>query len=80
MLTPLLQWLLHPVVWFVNLFVQALLLIVGIRPEESTQMEKLSMEELRTLVLEGGKLHPEEAPVDLPQPVRARGHDGATTP
>jgi Mg2+/Co2+ transporter CorB len=54
------QWLLQPGVWFVNLFVRPLLLIVGIRPEESTQMEKLSPEEIRTLVLESSSFMPKK--------------------
>ncbi|SEL45643.1 HlyC/CorC family transporter [Nitrosovibrio tenuis] len=51
-LTPLLK-LFSPVVWFVNLFVQALLTILHLKPKaENTQ--KISMEELKTLVLEAG--------------------------
>jgi Mg2+/Co2+ transporter CorB len=54
------QWLLQPGVWFVNLFVRPLLLIIGIRPGESTQMEKLSPEEIRTLVLESSSFMPKK--------------------
>ena len=54
------QWVLQPGVWFVNLFVRPLLLIIGIRPEESTQMEKLSPEEIRTLVLESSSFMPKK--------------------
>jgi Mg2+/Co2+ transporter CorB len=54
------QWVLQPGVWFVNLFVRPLLLIVGIRPGESTQMEKLSPEEIRTLVLESSSFMPKK--------------------
>jgi len=50
-LTPLLR-ITQPVVWFVNLFVQALLRLLWIRP--GTGEHKLSVEELRTLVLETG--------------------------
>ena len=52
-LTPLLR-VLQPVVWFVNLFVQALLRILRIQPapEGATQ---LTQEELRSLVLEGSQ-------------------------
>jgi Mg2+/Co2+ transporter CorB len=51
-LTPLLK-LFSPVVWFVNLFVQALLTILRLKPgTENTQ--KISLEELKTLVLEAG--------------------------
>jgi Mg2+/Co2+ transporter CorB len=54
------QWLLQPGVWFVNLFVRPLLLIIGIRPEESTEMAKLSPEEIRTLVLESSSFMPKK--------------------
>jgi Mg2+/Co2+ transporter CorB len=54
------QWLLQPGVWFVNLFVRPLLLIIGIRPGESTQMDKLSPEEIRTLVLESSSFMPKK--------------------
>ena len=47
---PPLQW----VLWFVNLFVQALLRLLWIRPQASPQDYKPSVEELRTLVLEAG--------------------------
>src|SRR5690348_6381117 len=51
-LTPLLK-LFSPVVWFVNLFVQALLTILRLKPgTDNTQ--KISLEELKTLVLEAG--------------------------
>jgi Mg2+/Co2+ transporter CorB len=55
-LVPLLT-LTYPVVWFVNLFVQTLLRLMRIKlatPNEG----QLSMEELRTLVLEGGQVIP----------------------
>ena len=55
-LTPLLR-VAYPVVWFVNLFVQALLAILFIKPR-SDAAGQLSMAELRTLVLEGGKFIP----------------------
>jgi Mg2+/Co2+ transporter CorB len=54
------QWLLQPGVWFVNLFVRPLLLVIGIRPEENTQLEKLSPEEIRTLVLESSTFMPKK--------------------
>ncbi len=47
---PPLQW----VLWFVNLFVQALLRLLWIRPHATPQDYKPSVEELRTLVLEAG--------------------------
>jgi Mg2+/Co2+ transporter CorB len=51
-LTPLLK-LFSPVVWFVNLFVQALLTILRLKPR-ADNTQKISMEELKTLVLEAG--------------------------
>ena len=55
-----LQWLLQPGVWFVNLFVRPLLLLIGIRPEENSTLEKLSPEEIRTLVLESSAFMPKK--------------------
>jgi len=57
-LTPLLR-IAYPVVWFVNLFVQALLKMMLIKPKRDSEGH-LSMEELRTLVLEGGKFIPKK--------------------
>lgn len=57
-LTPLLR-IAYPIVWFVNLFVQGLLKILFIRPKSDSEGH-LSMEELRTLVLEGGKFIPKK--------------------
>jgi len=54
------QWLLQPGVWFVNLFVRPLLLVIGIRPEENTELQKLSPEEIRTLVLESSSFMPKK--------------------
>ena len=54
-LTPLLK-LTRPAVWFVNLFVQALLWILRLKPSSETVEHTLSVEELRTLVLETGYL------------------------
>jgi Mg2+/Co2+ transporter CorB len=55
-----LQWLLQPGVWFVNLFVRPLLLLTGIRPGENTEVQKLSPEEVRTLVLESSTFMPKK--------------------
>jgi len=55
-LTPVLR-LMYPVVWFVNLFVGALLKLLRIRPAAEGPV-RLSMEELRTLVLEAGHYIP----------------------
>ena len=57
-LTPLLR-IAYPVVWFVNIFVQGLLKVMRIRPKREHEGH-LSMEELRTLVLEGGKFIPKK--------------------
>ena len=56
-LTPLLK-ISYPVVWFVNLFVQMLLKLMRIKPVKEGHTQ-LSMEELRTLVLEGGQFIPQ---------------------
>jgi magnesium and cobalt exporter, CNNM family len=58
LLKPLLR-ALYPVVWFVNLFVQALLWIFRLKPADSTDT-KLTPEELRTLVLEAGNYIPKK--------------------
>ena len=57
-LTPLLR-VAYPIVWFVNLFVQGLLKLMFIRPKTDSEGH-LSMQELRTLVLEGGKFIPKK--------------------
>ncbi len=54
------QWLLQPGVWFVNLFSRPLLLAVGVRPGESSEMQKLSPGEIRTLVLESSAFMPKK--------------------
>jgi len=58
-LTPLLR-LLHPVIWFVNLFVGALLRAVRLSPSTTHEAPKMSAEELRTLVLEAGHFIPQK--------------------
>jgi Mg2+/Co2+ transporter CorB len=58
-LTPV-RWLLQPGVWFVNLFVRPLLMLIGIRPGENTEVQKLSPEEIRTLVLESSSFMPKK--------------------
>lgn len=52
-LTPLLK-IFYPIIWFVNLFVQALLFILHMKPKERNTAHRLSTEELKTLVLEEG--------------------------
>ena len=54
-LVPLLR-VTQPIVWFVNLFVQAVLWLLRLRPGKDAGDHKLSIEELRTLVLETGYL------------------------
>jgi Mg2+/Co2+ transporter CorB len=48
------------VVWFVNLFVSALLRLVGLKPKGMSEAAHLSPEELRTLVLEAGNFIPRQ--------------------
>jgi Mg2+/Co2+ transporter CorB len=57
-LRPLLT-LLYPAVWFVNLFVRALLWIMRLRPHAAEQ-DRLSLPELRSLVLESGSFMPKK--------------------
>lgn len=47
-----------PAVWFVNLFVQALLRILRVPLTRGDESARLSPEELRTIVLEGGSFIP----------------------
>ncbi|HMK14058.1 MAG TPA: HlyC/CorC family transporter [Burkholderiales bacterium] len=56
-LTPLLK-LSYPAVWIVNLFARALLWLLRIKP--TTETHKLSLEELRTLVLEASHFIPQQ--------------------
>jgi Mg2+/Co2+ transporter CorB len=56
---PLLK-LLYPIVWFVNLFTNGILRIIGITPE-GTPANALSREELRTVVNEAGAMIPERS-------------------
>lgn len=55
---PLLK-LLYPLVWVVNMVANALLRLIGIRPEEGAN-DSLSREELRTVVLEAGAMIPKQ--------------------
>jgi Mg2+/Co2+ transporter CorB len=52
-LTPLLI-IFYPIVWFVNLFVSGLLILFRLKPQKGSLEQKISTEELKTLVLEGG--------------------------
>jgi Mg2+/Co2+ transporter CorB len=56
-LAPLLR-ALTPLVWFINLFVKGLLTLLRLKPQAATHAAALSLEELRTLVLEGGHFIP----------------------
>ena len=53
-------WVLEPVSWFVNLFVRPLLALLGIRPEQNTEVPKLAPEEIRTLILESSSFMPKK--------------------
>lgn len=58
-LTPLLR-LAYPIIWFVNLFVMALLKLIRLSPNGWHEESKLSQEELRSLVLESAHLMPQK--------------------
>jgi Mg2+/Co2+ transporter CorB len=49
---------LRPIVWFINLFVSALLFLLRLKPASSDQ--RITMEELRHLVLESGQFAPKK--------------------
>ncbi len=57
LLYPLLK-LAYPAVWFVNLFVGALLALLRIKPNFGESVDAINMEELRTIVSESGKFIP----------------------
>jgi Mg2+/Co2+ transporter CorB len=63
-LTPLLR-LAYPIIWFVNLFVTALLKSIRLAPKNMHQETKLTPEELRALVLESSHLMPQKHRVIL---------------
>jgi len=48
----------RPIVWFVNLFVKSLLWLLRVPPVRTGDATRLTAEELRTLVLEGGNFIP----------------------
>ncbi len=58
-LTPLLK-LLYPLVWFVNLFVSTLLTLLRFKPPAGGEPQRLSAEELRSLVLEASHYVPKK--------------------
>jgi magnesium and cobalt exporter, CNNM family len=58
-LTPLLR-IAYPIIWFVNLFVSALLKTFRLAPKNTHEDTRLSPEELRSLVLESAHLMPQK--------------------
>ncbi|MGB9108937.1 MAG: HlyC/CorC family transporter [Telluria sp.] len=58
-LRPLMR-LAKPAIWFVNLFVSAILRPLGIRANPGAHQQRLSPEELRSVVLEGGSFIPQK--------------------
>ena len=59
LLYPLLK-LLYPAVWFINLFVGALLRLMGIRINFSETAQALTMDELRSIVTDAGHFMPKK--------------------
>jgi len=59
LLSPLLR-AFQPVVWFVNLFVESLLVLTHLKPKSGGEVPQLTLEELRTLVLEAGHFIPHQ--------------------
>lgn len=53
-------WVAYPLVWFVNLFVGALLGLLRIKPDSSGETQPMRPEELRMLVLESGHFMPQK--------------------
>ena len=49
-----------PLIWFVNLFVSSILLLCRIKPGADAEQQRLSPEELRSIVLEGGSFIPQK--------------------
>ena len=58
-LWPLLRFA-YPVVWFVNLFVDALLRLLRLKPAGGDENARLSIEELRSVVLESSNFIPQQ--------------------
>jgi magnesium and cobalt exporter, CNNM family len=59
LLTPLIK-VTRPLMWFVNVLVRGIMKVLGIQKAGEHAAQPLSMEELRTLVLEGGKFIPKK--------------------
>jgi len=53
-------YVLDPFAWFVNLFARPLLFVLGFRRGQSAEAQKLSPEEIRTLVLESSSFMPKK--------------------
>ncbi len=49
-----------PLIWFVNIFVGMVLKLVRARPDPAIQSQRVSPEELRAIVLEGGNFIPQK--------------------
>ena len=49
-----------PLIWFVNTLVRLLLKLLGIKPADSAMQQRVSPEELRSIVLEGGNFIPQK--------------------
>jgi len=49
-----------PLIWFVNLFVRLVLALLRVRPANAAQKHRVSPEELRSIVLEGGNFIPQK--------------------
>jgi Mg2+/Co2+ transporter CorB len=58
-LGPLL-WVMRPVEWLVNLFARPMLWLAGVRPGQENGAPKLTVEEIRTLVLESSTFMPKK--------------------
>lgn len=50
----------QPITWFVNLFVRAILALLGLKPNFSDTVHAVTMEELRTIVSEAGNFIPKK--------------------
>lgn len=59
LLKPLMR-LVQPIIWFVNLFVNLLLRVLNIKTGAHAHEERVSPEELRSIVLEGGNFIPQK--------------------
>lgn len=50
----------YPAVWFVNLFVSAILWVLRLKPATAEETSRLSVEELRAMVLDSGQYIPQK--------------------